>query len=250
MAGIAADGSVLHFEEMLLCDHIFATGHGNENVSDRSRFSHAHDPEPIHYGFHRFDWIDFGHYHPGTQAFGSHRDTFAAPTVSCHNHIFSGNYQVGGSIDSVPDRLSRAVAVVKEMLAIGVVHQHHREHEFSGTIHGLKPKDTSRGLFTSSNDIRNKIRIILMDHRDEISAIIDNNIWLCLDDFANAILIFLRSGSMDGENVQSLMNKGSRDIILGGQRIASGDEHLGATIGENLAKTRCLGLQMNRQSNP
>ena len=55
---------------------------------------------------------------------------------------------------------------------------------------------------------------------------------------------------MDGENVQPLMNKGSRDIILGGQRIASGDEHLGTTIGENLAQAGRLGLQMNRQSNP
>ena len=53
---------------------------------------------------------------------------------------------------------------------------------------------------------------------------------------------------MDGENVEPLMDKGGGDVVLGGQRIASSDEHLGTTIGENLAKACCLGFKMDRKA--
>ncbi len=50
---------------------------------------------------------------------------------------------------------------------------------------------------------------------------------------------------MDSEDVQPLMHKSGRHIVLGRERVASGDIHLGTSFGQNLAKMRGLGLQMH-----
>ena len=87
-----------------------------------------------------------------------------------------------------------------------------------------------------------------MNHRDKVASVVDNDIRSRLNHPTNSPLIFLRGGSVNGENIQSFVDQGCRDIILCGKGIAAGDEHLGSTVGENLAKTCGLGLKVDRQS--
>ena len=101
------------------------------------------------------------------------------------------------------------------MLAGGVVDQHHRELEFSGLVHCLQAQDPCGGLLASSDHIRNQFRVILVNHADKIPAVVDDYVRTGLDYLADAPFIFIRSGSMDGEDIESFVDKGCRHIILG-----------------------------------
>ena len=110
-------------------------------------------------------------------------------------------------------------------------------------------KDARRAVeLASSYHFRDQLRIIIMNHRDKVTSVVNNDIRSRLNHPTNSTFIFLRGGSVNGENIQSFVDQGCRDIILCGKGITAGDEHLGSTVGENLAKTSGLGLKMDRKS--
>ena len=125
MAGVAADGAVLHREEVLAGDDAVAAGHGDEEIAQRGCLAHLHHAEAVHHGLHRLDRIHFSDNDFGAQAFGAHRNALAAPAVAGHDHGLAGHDEIRSAVDAVPDRLAGAVAVVEEMLALGIVDQDH-----------------------------------------------------------------------------------------------------------------------------
>ena len=245
VTGVAADRSVLHRKEMLLRDDIVAARDGDEYVAFRSGLSHTHNLEPIHHGLHRLDRIHLCDNHFRPEALGSHRHTLATPSIAGDNDIFPGHDQVGGPVDAIPDGLACAVTIVEEMLAGGVVHEHHRESQPPFTVHRLKAEDSGRGLLAAADDVRNQFWIVLVDHRDKVSPIVNDDVRATLDDTPDAVLIFLGSRPVDSEYVQPLVHKGRGHIVLRGKRVAAGDIHLGTALGQHLAKMRRLGLQMH-----
>ena len=245
MPGVAADRTVLHRKEMLLGDDIVAASDGHEYVALRCGLSHTHNLETIHHGLHRLDRIHLCDNHFRAKALGSHRHALAAPAIAGDNDIFPGHNQVGGPVDAIPDGLARAITVVEEMLAGGVVHKHHRESQPPFTVHRLQTEDSGRGLLAPADDIRDQLRIVLVDHSHKISPIIDDDVRAALDDTPDAVLIFLGSRPVNSKDVQSLVHKGGSHIILRRKRIAARDIHLRPALGQHLAKMRRLGLQMH-----
>ena len=245
MAGIAADGAVLHNQEMLLGDYVTATGHGHEDVSDLGGLGHRHHPEAIHHGFHRPDRIHFRDDYPGTKALGPHRDTLSAPSITGHHDVLSGHDEIRGPVYSVPDRLSGTVAVVEKVLAVCVVDQHHRECQPALPIHRFQPQDSCGSLLAASDDVGNELGIILVDHRHQVPAVVYDYVGSGFDDPADALKIFIRSCTVDGEHVQAFVDEGGGYVVLGGQGIASGYVHFRPAFGEDLTEVGCLGLEMN-----
>ena len=120
-----------------------------------------------------------------------------------------------GPVDAVPHGLACAVTVVEEVLAGGVVHKHHREPQPPLPVHRLEAENSGRGLLAATDDIRDELRITLVDHRDEVSAVIYDDVRAALDDSPDAVFIFLRGRPMDSEDVQPLMHKSRSNIVLG-----------------------------------
>ena len=248
MPGVAADRAVLHRKEMLLRDDIVAACDSYEYVAFRCCLGHAHDLETIHHGLHRLDRINLCDNYFRTETLGSHSHPLAAPAIACDNDIFPGHYQIGCPVDAVPDGLACAVAIVEEVLAGGVVHKHHRESQPPFTVHRLQTEDSGRGFLAAADDIRNQFRIVPVDHRHEVSAVIYDDVRAAFYDTPDAVLIFLGSRPVDSEDVQSFMHKSRGDIVLSGKRVAPGDVHLRPSFGQHLAKMSRLGLQMHGKS--
>ena len=71
--------------------------------------------------------IDLGDDHLGAQAAGPQGDALAAPAVAADDDLPAGQQHVGRADDAVDGALAGAVAVVEEVLGLGVVDGDDRE---------------------------------------------------------------------------------------------------------------------------
>ena len=247
VAGVAADGAILHREEILAGDDAVAAGHGDEEVAQRGSLAHLHHAEAIHYGLHGPYRIDLGDNYLCAQALGAHRDALAAPAVAGHDHGLAGHDEVRGTVNAVPDRLPGAVAVVEEMLALGVVDQDHRYTEPVLTVETLQAQDAGGSLLAAADDVGNELRELRMQDVDEVAAVIDNDVRAGLDDLPAVAPILLRSRAIPCEDIEAGVNESGGHVVLGGEGVAPGDVHLRAAGRQDLAEVRGLVLEMHRE---
>ena len=176
MTCIAKDGSVLDHRKILFINDFVAAGYGNKNVSDPCSFLHRHNIESVHYSLDGLHGIDLGNHNSCAESFRAHCGSLSAPAVTCNYNDFTGYDQVRGSVDAVPNRLSGAVTVVKEMLAVRVVYLNHRELKLIVPCHGFQSEDTGCGFFASADNIRDQVAEFGMHHVNQIAAVIDDDI--------------------------------------------------------------------------
>ena len=173
---VAADSAVVHLHKVLLGDNTAAAGNRYEEVAYLSSLVHRHYTESVHNGFHSSDRINLGNYDLRTEPLCAHGNALAAPAISCDNNIFSGNYEVRSAVDAVPYRLTCSVAVIEEMLAVGVIYKHHRKFEFASLVHGFEADYAGSCFFTAAYNIRDKIRTLAVDTVNKVAAVIDYDV--------------------------------------------------------------------------
>ena len=247
MAGIAAHGSVLHPRELPGGDDILAPRRRHENIAQRGRLQHGHHPESVHHGLEGLDRIHFRHDHPGAEALGPHRDTLAAQAIASDHDILPGDDQVRRPVNAVPYALAGSVTVVEQVLAVGVVHEHHREAQGAGAVHRLEAQDAGRRLFAPADHIRQQVSELLVHQCHEVAAIIDDDVRAHLQYAAQVRLVLLHGRPVDGEHVQSFVYQRGGHVILRAERVAAGGIHLGAAGGKAKAQPCRLRLHVHAQ---
>ena len=135
------------------------------------------------------------------------------------------------------------------MLAVGIVHQHHREAELAAAVHRPEPEDSRGGLLAASDHPGDEFREFGVDHGNEVSPIVDNEVGAGREDAADIGLVLPGRGSVNGEDMHALMHKGRRHVILGGEGVRTGYEHVGAACGKHFTQMRGLGLQVYAERN-
>ena len=131
------------------------------------------------------------------------------------------------------------------MLAVCVVHEHHRELQSTCLVELDKSEDTGCCLLATSDHVRNEVYILCMHEVHEVTAIVDDDIRSHLKNSSDVFLVLLWSSIIPSENIESRLNEGSGNIILGRKRVASCNIHLRTTCRENFAKICGLGLEMH-----
>ena len=119
---------------MLLGEDIFVAGDGAENVADLGSLFHAHHPEAVHYGLEGFSRIDLGDNHFGSSAPRAGSKTASAPAIAGDHEFRSREQKVCGADNAINRGLSRAVAIVEQVLRVGIVDGDDRitQHAFLG----------------------------------------------------------------------------------------------------------------------
>ena len=247
VAGVAEDGAVFHEREVLCRYDVVAACYGDEDVAFSRCLFHGHDIETVHYGLHGLDRVDFGDYDFGAESFGPHGDAFAAPAVACDYDGLAGDDKVGRAVDSVPDGLACAVAVVEEVLAGGVIDQHHRELQGFLAVEVLQAEDAGGGLFAAADDVRDELRELAVDHVDKIATVVDYDVRADFDDPADAAFVLFGGSAVDGEDVETFMDEGGCDVVLRAEGIATGYVHFGPAAGKDFAEMCGLGLKVYRE---
>ena len=82
----------------------------------------------------------------------------------------------------------------------------------------------------------------------QVAAVIDDDVRSHFENSSDMGFVFLRSGIIPREYIQSRLDKSSSHIILGRKRIAACHIHLGSTRRKNFTQVCCLGLKMHRES--
>ena len=84
---------------------------------------------------------------------GPQRDALAAPAIAADDHLAAGQQRVGGPDDAVDRALAGAVAVVEEVLGLGVVDGDDRQLEDAVLLHRPQPDHAGRRLFHAGDDV-------------------------------------------------------------------------------------------------
>src|SRR6266480_1742788 len=106
---------------MVAADDVLVSSDGDEDVADRCRFLHGHDPVAVHQGFERFGGVHFSDDDVGAQAPRTHSHAAPAPAVTGDDETQTGQQHVRGADDSVNGALPGAVAVIEQVLGVSVV---------------------------------------------------------------------------------------------------------------------------------
>ena len=101
------------------------------------------------------------------------------------------------------------------MFAGGIVDADHRKGKLPGAVHRLQAVDAGSRLFTSADDARDQLRHLIVDHVDEIAAIINDDIRPVFQHMADMGKVFLLSSPVPGMHFQAVGYKSSSHIILG-----------------------------------
>ncbi len=138
---------------MLSADDVFVARDGDKYVALLGGFRHRHDAESIHHRFDTLGRVDFRDNYIRAVALSAHRDAASAPAVAGDDDFEPGDEQIGGTNHAIQSGLPGAVAVVEEMLGLGVVDGDDRVLQCAVLGHRAQANDAGGGLFGAGNHV-------------------------------------------------------------------------------------------------
>ena len=224
-----------------------AAGDGAEDLAYLGRVAHGHDLVAVHDGLYGAHGVGLGDDDLRPEARGAHGDALAAPAVAVDDHVLAGDDEVGGAHDGVPDALARAVAVVEEVLAVGVVDLDHGEGQQPRVMELAYPVYAARRLLAAAYDAAAQLREAGAHGLQQVAAVVDDDVRPVAQDVFDVAEILLLARAVDRVDLYAAGGEGRGDVVLCGERIGAGDVHLRAAGGEHAAEVGRLGLQVYRK---
>ena len=121
VTAVCHQSAVFHHLDVLTSDGFHAARYGDEDIADLSGFVHAHHLMAVHSGLKRAYGVDLCHNRLRAHAASAEGNAASAPAVAGDDDILACPEDVGGAGDAVKGALARSVAVVEEVLGVGVV---------------------------------------------------------------------------------------------------------------------------------
>ena len=136
----------------------------------------GHDREAVHQRLERADRIDLDDRDVGAVAVHPGGDALAHPAVAGDDDLAPGDEDVGRPEDAVDGRLAGPVAVVEEVLGLGLVDGHDREAEGAVGGHRLEPDDAGRRLLRAGEDLLDLAGPLAVEQRHEVAAVVHGDL--------------------------------------------------------------------------
>ena len=144
----------------------------------------------------------------------------AAPAVAGYHELRSRQQKIRGADNAVDRRLSRAVAVVEQMLGVRVVDRNDGKLQHAFLRHGTQADHSGRGLFRSANHVFESVGALGVQDRHQVGAIVHRDVWLVIDRGQNVVVVGVVVLALDGVDGNVVVAyQAGRHVILGGQRI-------------------------------
>ena len=154
----------------------------------------------------------------------------------------AGEQTVGGADDAVERGLAGAVAVVEEVLGIGVVDSDDRVLERSVGGHGSEADDAGRGLLGAADDVGERLGTLGVDAADDVGAVVHRHLRLVGDGRIDVSVVGVGVLALDrvGADAVVLDQRGG-DVVLRGERVARAQHDVGASGLQRAHEVRGLG---------
>ncbi len=242
MARVADDGAVLHGGEGVAVDDVEVTGDRDPDVAFLGGFHGGHDAVALHDGLERLHRIDLEHDDAGAHAVRAARDAATAPAVAGDDDRAAGDQAVGGADDAVQRRLAGAVAVVEEVLGLGLVDGHDRVLQRTVGRHGRKADDAGGGLFSAADDVLEHLGLLGVDAAHDVGAVVHGHLRLVRDGLVDVLVVRLGVLALDRVGANAILRNECRGhVILRGERVARAQHDVGAAGLQGAHQVRGLG---------
>ena len=216
MPAVGHDRPILHRGEVYLVEDASVPGDGDEYVPDLRCLRDGHHRVAIHDCLQSRDGLDLGHDDMGSQTTCPHRYPPAAPAIAADHHPLSGPQDIGGSGNAVDGALAGAIAVIKEVLRIRLVHSYDGVEELPLLSQAPQPDTTGGSLFSASDNIADEFLAIFMNCAHQVSAIVQGDMGSMFQGSINVLVIgfvVLPIYGIDRDAI--LCHQGRSDIVLG-----------------------------------
>ena len=220
MPRVGEDCAVLHGIEVLAVQHVHVTGHRDEDVSLARRVVHRHHAEAIHRRLERLHRVDLCDDDVGAVALRPGRQPAANPAVAGDDKGLARQQHVGRPDDPVNRRLTGAVAVVKHVLGVGLVHGDDRIGEDVVLRHRAQTDHASRRLLGTADHLRQLVAPRLMQDRNEVGAVVHRHLRPVVERGFYVLVVRIVVLASDRIRLDRVMrSKRCRDGVVGRERI-------------------------------
>ncbi len=204
---------------MLRPDHRYVACYRYEEIADTRCIHHRHHPVAIHHSLKGFSRVHLDNDHVCAKPLRTHGDAPSAPAVSDDDNGLPGKEHIRCIHDPVDRALPGSVPVVKHHLGLGIVYSDHRISECAVCCHCSQPYHAGCGLLAAADDAREQFRMIAVQERDRVCAVIERDMRIDLDRLLEALVILLLVLPPDREYVRSVCCESGCNVVLCAERI-------------------------------
>jgi hypothetical protein len=229
VTNVANNGVLTHDLEVLANDDVTATGGGDEDLSAGSSLLHGDDLVTGHGGLEGVDGVDLSDENAGTEAAESLGATLADVTETSNDGDLTSDHDIGGTLDSVEERLTASVKVVELALGDGVVDVDGRDEKSVGLAsvlqHLVKVVDTGGGLLRDTVAALELLGVLLVNQSGQVTTVIEDEVellagWESVELLLQTPLVLLFSLTLPGEDGDAGSGDGGSGVVLGGEDVA------------------------------
>ena len=147
-----------------------------EDVADGRGLGQRHHAEAVHDRLQRAQRLHLGHDDLRAHPSRPHGDAAAAPAVAADDEVLARPEDVRGAGHAVDRALAGAVAVVEQVLGVGLVDGDDRVSEGAVAGHALQADDAGRRLLGAADDVRDEVAALAVDRRDQVGAVVHRHL--------------------------------------------------------------------------
>jgi hypothetical protein len=188
----------------------------DEDLATGSSLSHGEHLITGDSGLESVDRVNLGDQDTSAHGTEGHSTTLSDVTETSDDSGLSGNHDIGGTLDTVDQRLTASVQVVELRLGDGVVNVDRGHKELALLKHLVQVVDTSRSLLGDTVAVLEKLRVLAVDQCSKVTTVIEDEVQLVSifeskELLLQAPVIFFLGLSLPGEarEISMALAKGS-----------------------------------------
>ena len=232
VTNVADNGVLGHGLEVLADENVTAAGGGDEDLTDGSGLLHGGDLVAGDGGLEGVDGIDLSNENAGTHGVEGLGATLTDITETGDNGDLASNHDIGGTLDTVDERLTAAVKVVELGLGDGVVDVDGGDKEALVLEHLVEVVDTGGGLLGDTVAVLEHLGVLLVDKGGKITTVVEDQVERLArgergELLLEAPLVLLLGLTLPGEDGGTTGGDGGSGVVLGGEDVARRPGELG-----------------------
>jgi hypothetical protein len=173
------------------------------------------------------------------------------PAVAGDDDVAAGEQDVRRPQDPVDRRLAGPVAVVEEVLGLGLVDGHDGKPEGAVGGHRLEPDDPGRRLLGPGQDLAHLVRSLGVEQRDQVAAVVHRDLGMSVGNGIEVGVVGVTVLAAPGKRRDAIgVHERGRDVVLGRERVARRQHDRGAAGLERPHQVGSLGRDVEAGPNP
>jgi hypothetical protein len=222
---VADDGVVGHSLEVHASENVTAAGGGDKDLTLGSSLLHGGDLEAGDGSLESVDGINLGDNDASTHAVESLGTALADITETSNNGDLASNHDIGGTLDTVDERLTAAVQVVELGLGDGVVDVDGGDEETLALEHAVEVVHTGGRLLRHAVAVLEHLRVLLVDESGKVTTVVEDQVQALAvleggELLLEAPLVLLLGLALPGEDGDTGGGNGGSGVVLGGEDVA------------------------------